>query len=162
MILKYLFQLILLVLLIKINIILKVHIIIIFVQKTNSNSNVDIPLKDRRNEFIKNNISLCEANCEFIDYNIKNKKVKCSCKVKEASYIRDETDINGMKIAIDLKRGADPDKLMQRLFKIVGAPSDPSEIGVSRQKLREIVPYAQLMRARINLLDLAKRAEIYD
>ena len=51
---------------------------------------------------------------------------------------------------------------MQRLFKIVGAPSDPSEIGVSRQKLREIVPYAQLMRARINLLDLAKRAEIYD
>ncbi len=39
-------------------------------------------------------------------------------KVKEASYIRDETDINGMKIAIDLKRGADPDKLMQRLFKM--------------------------------------------
>ena len=50
--------------------------------KTNSNSNVDIPLKDRRNEFIKNNISLCEANCEFTDYNINNKKVKCSCKVK--------------------------------------------------------------------------------
>jgi DNA gyrase subunit A len=39
-------------------------------------------------------------------------------KIKEASYIRDETDINGMKIAIDLKRGADPDKLMQRLFKM--------------------------------------------
>lgn len=38
-------------------------------------------------------------------------------KIREASYIRDETDINGMKIAIDLKRGADPDKLMQRLFK---------------------------------------------
>lgn len=51
---------------------------------------------------------------------------------------------------------------MQRLFKIVGAPSDPSEIGVTRQQLRDIVPYAQLMRARINLLDLAKRAEIYD
>ena len=39
-------------------------------------------------------------------------------KIKEASYVRDETDINGMKIAIDLKRGADPDKLMQRLFRM--------------------------------------------
>lgn len=51
---------------------------------------------------------------------------------------------------------------MQRLFKIVGAPSNPSEIGVSRQQLRDMVPYTQLMRARINLLDLAKRAEIND
>lgn len=39
-------------------------------------------------------------------------------KVKEISYVRDETDINGMKIAIDLKRGVDPDKLMQRLYKL--------------------------------------------
>ena len=38
-------------------------------------------------------------------------------KVKEISDIRDETDINGLKIAIDLKRGTDPDKLMQKLFK---------------------------------------------
>jgi len=51
---------------------------------------------------------------------------------------------------------------MQRLFKIVGAPSDPSEIGVTRHQLRSMVPFTQLMRARINLLDLAKRAEIYD
>lgn len=39
-------------------------------------------------------------------------------KLKEISYVRDETDINGMKIAIDLKRGVDPDKLMQRLYKL--------------------------------------------
>jgi len=51
---------------------------------------------------------------------------------------------------------------MQRLFKIVGAPSDPSDIGLSRTALKAIVPYAQLMRHRINLLDLAKRAMIYD
>jgi len=38
--------------------------------------------------------------------------------VKEISDIRDETDKNGLKITIDLKRGADPHKLMQRLFKI--------------------------------------------
>ncbi len=51
---------------------------------------------------------------------------------------------------------------MQRAFAIVGAPTDPSDIGVSRQMLRDMVPYTQLMRYRINLLDLAKRARIYD
>lgn len=39
-------------------------------------------------------------------------------KIREISYIRDETDINGLKIAIDLKRGTDPDKLMQKLFRL--------------------------------------------
>lgn len=38
-------------------------------------------------------------------------------KVKEISDIRDETDKNGLKITIDLKRGTDPDKLMQKLYK---------------------------------------------
>lgn len=39
-------------------------------------------------------------------------------KIREVSYIRDETDINGLKIAIDLKRGTDPDKLMQKLYRL--------------------------------------------
>lgn len=37
-------------------------------------------------------------------------------KIREIADIRDETDLSGLKIAIDLKRGADPDKLMDRLF----------------------------------------------
>ena len=40
-----------------------------------------------------------------------------SGKVKEIADMRDETDLNGLKLTIDLKRGADPDKLMARLFK---------------------------------------------
>ena len=39
-------------------------------------------------------------------------------KLKEISDIRDETGLDGLKITIDLKRGVDPDKLMQRLFKM--------------------------------------------
>ncbi len=39
-------------------------------------------------------------------------------KIREISYIRDETDLSGLKLAIDLKRGTDPDKLMQKLFKL--------------------------------------------
>ena len=39
-------------------------------------------------------------------------------KIREISDMRDETDLSGLKIAIDLKRGADPDKLMQKLFRL--------------------------------------------
>ena len=38
-------------------------------------------------------------------------------KVKEITAMRDETDLNGLKLTIDLKRGTDPDKLMQKLMK---------------------------------------------
>ena len=38
-------------------------------------------------------------------------------KIREISDIRDETDLSGLKLTIDLKRGADPDKLMQKLFR---------------------------------------------
>ena len=39
-------------------------------------------------------------------------------KVKEISDMRDETDLSGLKLAIDLKRSVDPEKLMQKLFKL--------------------------------------------
>ncbi len=39
-------------------------------------------------------------------------------KIKEIQYIRDETDLDGLHISIDLKRGTDPEKLMQKLFRM--------------------------------------------
>jgi len=39
-------------------------------------------------------------------------------KIKEISDMRDETDLGGLKLAIDLKRGTDPDKLMQKLMRM--------------------------------------------
>ena len=39
-------------------------------------------------------------------------------KVKEIADMRDETDLGGLKLAIDLKRGTDPDRVMQRLFRM--------------------------------------------
>ena len=39
-------------------------------------------------------------------------------KIKELNDMRDETDLSGLKLAIDLKRGTDPEKLMQKLFKL--------------------------------------------
>ncbi len=39
-------------------------------------------------------------------------------KLREITDMRDETDLNGLKLAIDLKRGTDPEKLMLKLFKM--------------------------------------------
>ena len=39
-------------------------------------------------------------------------------KITEINDIRDETDLNGLKIAIDLKRGVDPEKLMKKILKM--------------------------------------------
>ena len=39
-------------------------------------------------------------------------------KVKEIADMRDETDLSGLKLAIDLKRGVDPDKLMAKLYRL--------------------------------------------
>ena len=39
-------------------------------------------------------------------------------KIREINDMRDETDLSGLRLAIDLKRGTDPDKLMQKLFKL--------------------------------------------
>ena len=38
-------------------------------------------------------------------------------KVREISDMRDETDLSGLKLTIDLKRGVDPEKLMQKLMR---------------------------------------------
>ncbi len=54
----------------------------------------------------------CEAIIEKII------EVAKSGKIKEISDVRDETGIDGLKITIDLKRNADADSLMQRLYKM--------------------------------------------
>lgn len=39
-------------------------------------------------------------------------------KITEINDIRDETDLNGLQITVDLKRGTDPEKVMKKLFKM--------------------------------------------
>ena len=40
-------------------------------------------LSDRQKEFIKNNLSLCESNCEYKGYNLVSKNVECDCYAKD-------------------------------------------------------------------------------
>ena len=48
-----------------------------------SENSTDITLEDRANEYISNNLSLCEGSCEYNGYDINYKKVICDCEVKE-------------------------------------------------------------------------------
>ena len=50
--------------------------------KTTSENGADITLKDRKKQFIDNNMTLCEEDCELIEYNYTIEKAKCSCLVK--------------------------------------------------------------------------------
>ena len=50
--------------------------------KATSESGTDISLKNRRNNFIENNLTLCEENCVLIEYNYAKERVKCSCDIK--------------------------------------------------------------------------------
>ena len=61
---------------------------------TTSEDGTDITLKDRKNEFVDNNMSLCEENCEFIEYNQEKGKAKCSCDIKLSISENYETKFN--------------------------------------------------------------------
>lgn len=51
---------------------------------------------------------------------------------------------------------------MVSLMRSVGAPTGPESIGLTRAQIRNMVDFVQLMRWRINLFDLCKRACLYD
>ena len=66
--------------------------------KTTSKSGTDITLKDRRNEFVENNMTLCEEDCNLVDYNYTNQKAKCSCLVKISIPIINEIKFNKTRL----------------------------------------------------------------
>ena len=91
-------------------------------------------------------------------------------KIRELADVRDETDLSGLKITLDLKRGADPDKLMKRLFKmtpledrfacnfnvLIGAM--PKVLGV-RELLNEWTAFREGCVRRRVYFDLKKKKE---
>ncbi len=91
-------------------------------------------------------------------------------KIKDISDVRDEIDINGFKMAIDLKRGADPEKLMQKLFKLTKLEDDfkcnfnilvggvPQTMGV-KQILEEWCAFRVECLRRTYVFDLGKKTD---
>ena len=60
--------------------------------KVTSQNGTDISLNDRKEEFIYNNMTLCEDNCKFIEHDKVNKIAKCSCEPK--TFLSFVNDIN--------------------------------------------------------------------
>lgn len=91
-------------------------------------------------------------------------------KLKEVSDIRDETGLGGLKITIDLKRGVDPEKLMQRLFKMTPLEDNfscnfnvliagvPRVLGVRELLLEWVAFRVECVRRRTHF-DLRKKRE---
>ena len=65
---------------------------------TTSNEGTDINMKDRKNDYIKNNKSVCQEECVFSDYNFDTKKAKCSCNVEGVLFSLDNLVINTTKL----------------------------------------------------------------
>ena len=66
----------------------------------------DISLYDRKNEYNINNMSLCEKNCNFIEYNSTTKKVICECDVQNRSPLQLDDIINKERLLnnfVDIK-----------------------------------------------------------
>ena len=69
---------------------------------TTSESGTDIILKDRKEDFIKNNKTVCQDDCIFSEYNNYSiSKAKCSCKIKETPSSFKDMKINLTKLYKD-------------------------------------------------------------
>ena len=55
-------------------------------------------MKDRRNEFVNNNLSLCEFNCEYKGYYSDLQKAECECEIKIKLFSIKEITINKEKL----------------------------------------------------------------
>lgn len=94
-------------------------------------------------------------------------------KITEINDMRDETDLSGMRLAIDLKRGVDPEKLMQKLFKMttlqdafacnfnILVAGNPKVMGV-REILREWTEWRmECIRRRVSFELERKREKLH-
>ena len=59
-----------------------------------SENGTDVILNDRRNEFIKNNMSLCERNCDYKGYDKDSKNAKCDCEIVAENTNSDTVSVN--------------------------------------------------------------------
>ena len=65
---------------------------------TISDSGTDISLKDRMEEYINNNKTVCQDDCDFSEYIDEIQEVKCTCKVKESFSLFDDMIIDRKKL----------------------------------------------------------------
>ena len=70
---------------------------------TTSEDGTDITLKDRKKDFIDKNMTVCQEDCEFSEYDKENNKVKCICNIEESSSSIANIKINKAKLFENFK-----------------------------------------------------------
>ena len=70
---------------------------------TISQNGTDISLNDRRDNFINKNLTLCQENCELIDYNYESQRATCSCEIKQETSLMSEMKIDTNKLKKNFK-----------------------------------------------------------
>ena len=92
---------------------------------TTSESGTDISLKDRKKDFVEGNKTVCQDECDFLEYDYNTNKANCSCKVKESSSSFADMNINKTKLYenfINIKNIGNFNLLVcyKRLFSVTG------------------------------------------
>lgn len=87
-----------------------------------------------------------------------------SGKIKEINDIRDETDLKGLRITIDIKKGFDVDLLMQKLYKFTPLEdSFPCNFNILVKGHPEVLGLKEIIDEWISFrLDCVKRSSVYD
>ncbi len=123
---------------------------------------------DKKNNLIEINEIPYSTTVEAIIDDLSN--LVRTGKVKEINDVRDETDLGGLKITIDLKRSTDPEALMTKLFKLTSLESTfscnfnllingtPRTLGV-RGIIAEWISFRRVCVKRENTYELQRKQE---
>ncbi|NLC68989.1 MAG: topoisomerase IV [Clostridiaceae bacterium] len=91
-------------------------------------------------------------------------------RIKDITDIRDETDLDGLKITIDIRRSTDPDELMNKLYKITPLEDTfscnfnvliggvPKVMGI-KEILKEWISFRVGCIKRVTMFDIGKKSE---
>jgi DNA gyrase subunit A len=123
---------------------------------------------DKKNNLIEINEIPYSTTVEAIIDDLSN--LVRTGKVKEINDVRDETDLGGLKITIDLKRSTDPEALMTKLFKLTSLESTfscnfnllingtPRTLGI-RGIIAEWISFRRVCVKRENTYELQRKQE---
>ncbi len=112
---------------------------------------------DELKEKIRNRL----AGTNFVQRALDESEAKYICKEdlrKELQNLKD----NWPEIKAKLQRQLLPLAELKRRFEVVGAPVRPSQVGVSKALMRQIIEEAQLIRRRYNILDFLVRTCLFE
>ena len=76
-------------------------------------------IKDRQKEFVDNNKTICQENCDFSEYNDEEERANCSCYVEESIGSFANMNINKTKLYENFKDSKDKKRIFKFSYNIL-------------------------------------------